>query len=83
MTLYKRLKPEFKNLIEKERKLYPFSTQNLIDQLDGTESITDLRYWVILTLFCIDGVNEEMRKIIPMDGPLDKFRITVLEQLFD
>ena len=43
-TLYDRLKPEYKNLLDQEAKKYPFLSNSLITNLKEMEFYVDLRY---------------------------------------
>ena len=44
MNLYKRLKPEHKDSIDANSKLYPNTTESLIVQLKSNDFFTNVRY---------------------------------------
>ena len=49
-SLFRRLKPELIKTLNEHLDQYPFSTQELIDNLDKTVYIRDLRYGDVLDL---------------------------------
>jgi len=49
-TLLNRLKTEYREKLELERALYPSTVEPLIDKLNKTHFIVDLRFGDVLTL---------------------------------
>jgi hypothetical protein len=51
-TLYSRLKPEYKELIESKSKDYPFTYNSIVDSLKRNRFYSYLTVWQVTDLTC-------------------------------
>ena len=49
-TLYERLKPEYKDVLNNERDNYPHTASDIEKQLKSNKFVVDLRYGLLITL---------------------------------
>jgi hypothetical protein len=57
MNLYKRLKPEHRDSINANSKLYPNTTESLIIQLKSNDYFTNVRYGSAMEVNSICNLN--------------------------
>ena len=55
-TLFDRLKPEVKTLLEKEKEIYPHMIEDMYDHLKSTYYVIDLTYGAVIKLQGLDGM---------------------------
>lgn len=67
-TLFDRLKPEIKTLLEKEKESYPHKVKNILDDLKSTDYVIDITYGTVIQLQGLDG----MAAVSPFDFFMDR-----------
>jgi len=77
MTLYDRLRPEYKEKLELECEKYPTSIENLYQDLRDVEYVINMRYGTFLNLF--NHLDIVFPDVSPYDLFLDEKDVLIKE----
>jgi hypothetical protein len=77
-TLLERLKPEVKEIFDVEAKKYPTTVKFIMEHLDQTPCVGELKLSIVGDIASIEGIREHFRA-----GYLDMYLFSNLDLMFD